>query len=475
MRSARVLSVVGFCLAGIACGTGPSGPPGESASSGSQAVWSRSNGNIVASDDVDSARTNVVVRIPHLLQNGSEDLGDTGCTGVLITGSLVLTAKYCVSQTKGGALPLVQIGASRGAFTTRQAVPTTFVIPETFINGLDKGDIALVYLPRINAPLTGGVQPQRPRATPAPLPAAVNGVTTIPKIELVGWSRYAFTDIDTPSSESYPSNRQAANVFGAKLWWFTRDNAAAGPFFVRAIMDEFHTSTAIHGLEAGDSGGPLYYYPDAAAPARELIGLATTSAIAYEARTPASLPGTDCGEGRCDVWIDLTQTFNADWIKGHAEDRAHDNQAKWKLMHPRLDGRVRSNNVPDWWYGESDANGGACDVTKDADCDGWNDVNANGSKRDNCPGLANPGQEDANDDGVGDACPGQVTQCTVNADCYAQADTCNGRCACDARPVGFQYVCKGPHSACAMDPCRGQAAACQAGVCVLTAGGFEWE
>jgi len=179
MRRRRSLAIV-LLSAGVAaaCST-VSNEPEEDTASQAQAVWNRDpSGGVVISNDTNDPVRNVVVQIPHFLADGTEDRGDSGCTGVLITGSLVLTAKYCVSQTKGGALPLVQIGASRGAFTTRQAVPTTFVIPDTMVNGLDKGDIALVYLPRINAPLTGGVQSSHTDLPPG-LPAWFGSPTSL--------------------------------------------------------------------------------------------------------------------------------------------------------------------------------------------------------------------------------------------------------------------------------------------------------
>ena len=53
------------------------------------------------------------------------------------------------------------------------------------------------------------------------------------------------------------------------------------------------------------------------------------------------------------------------------------------------------------------AGDGVC-CLKDTDCDGFPDAATDGScsvsKVDNCPNLPNSGQEDADDDGEGDAC-----------------------------------------------------------------------
>jgi hypothetical protein len=258
-------------------------------------------------------------------------------------------------------------------------------------------------------------------------------------------------------------------VTSAKLWWLTRDIAANGPFFVRRIMDGFNTTTARVGLAAGDFGGPLFSYPSVGD--RELVGLATTSAIAFEQRTPDTfLPGS-CPDGMCDTWVDLTAPAARDWIAANASERSHDQAPKWKAMHPRADGRVRAGNVPDWWIGENDANGSACHPDVDSDCDGWNDLNADGSKRDNCPSTPNAGQEDTDDDGAGDACAAAAPpQCATNADCVAFSNYCNG-CSCNAVPVGAGAPkCTGRIVSCFLNPCRNATAVCQVGKCVLSDG-----
>jgi hypothetical protein len=292
-------------------------------------------------------------------------------------------------------------------------------------------------------------------------------------MELVGWSAFAFTNAEDPPVvvDDYARNRQSAVVTDANLWWLSNTDlqsaAPAGRYvFVRPFMQGYNAATAKVGLHAGDFGSPLFYYATGAATARRVVGIATTIGASLEKRTVRAIPGTDCSDGRCDVWVDVTRPAVAKWIADNAADKSRDALPNWNRAHPRADGRVRAGGIPDWWLGESDANG-ACDPSKDADCDGWNDKNADGSPRDNCPNVANADQRDANDDGEGDAC---IVECHTTADC--RKVTCG--CACRAEPVDEAGVCSGPRNPiCPTAPigCSAKRAACSAGKCVLVSSG----
>jgi hypothetical protein len=409
MRRRRSLAIV-LLSAGVAaaCST-VSNEPEEDTASQAQAVWNRDpSGGVVVSNDANNPVRNVVVQIPHFLADGTEDRGDTGCTGVLVTPSLVLTSKYCVSQTKGGPRAVAQIGASRDTpLVQRRSAKDAVRMPDAFVNGIDTGDLALVFLEPDTAVAFGALVPQRPSVVrPSAAAPATDGRTTFAKLEMVGWSAYTFNEVDAPQTThpEYAKNRQRGIAEDARLWWLARDTST-GPFFARPIYEEHDQNTARVGLHAGDFGGPLYFYADRTQAARQLVGIATTSALAFEART-GELPETSCGDGQCDVWMDLTFPSARDWIGATAADRSHDTLPNWNVAHRRTDVPPRANGVADWWYGESDANGAVCDRSKDTDCDGWFDKNPDGTKRDNCTDVPNPGQEDTDDDGLGDACNG---------------------------------------------------------------------
>jgi hypothetical protein len=418
MRITRVSSLACLAVVGAAC----SAPVGESkeekTAASAQAVWTLGpDGAPVPSTDVSTVDTNLVVRIPHLLARsgateGDEDPSDTGCVGVVLTPTVVLTSKYCISTSKGGPSPVVQVGASSGDFVRWGSSKEAIGAPSNVIAGIDAGDLALVFVTAPSATEAARIRAQHPTFAPPALPAAApTGLRTFPKIEIVGWSPFAFTNAEDPPVivDGYAKDRQSAAIVSAPLWWLSNvelgGGAAAGRyFFVRPFMQGYNAATAKVGLHAGDFGSPLFAYADATTTARQLVGLATTSGASLEHRTVGSIPGTDCSDGRCDVWIDLTRPAVVEWLVSNAANRSHDAQPGWNRSHPRADGRVRAGDIADWWLGESDGNGGC--GTDDPDCDGWNQTNTDAAHtpRDNCPAIANADQADTDDDGLGNAC-----------------------------------------------------------------------
>jgi hypothetical protein len=272
-----------------------------------------------------------------------------------------------------------------------------------------------------------------------------------------GWSPFQYTsDQSDVVFDPYVQRRQSVVLPHESAWWFTADAPAAGTFFVRPVQDYNNPATAQHGLQKGDVGGPLYRMipqielcmAGAVCNPPDLIGIATTLGLPGpdgDRGTPelnslaTSLLGGEFCAGRCDAWIDVTAPATSQWIATGATEHSRDSKPKWSAMHPRRDARVHTGplgNVPDWWSGESDTNGGACDTSVDADCDGWLDLNTDAvhSKRDNCPGVYNPDQTDTDDDGFGDVCPKPAcvprATCATAAVCGWEPDWCGGKTYC---------------------------------------------
>lgn len=121
-------------------------------------------------------------------------------------------------------------------------------------------------------------------------------------------------------------------------------------------------------VSEGDSGGPLYI--ERADGSRDPIGLVSGRVV-------------DHGFGYAKLSRADVQSF----VLANAVDVTP--TANWFRRHGKVSGQ--------YWYGETDYVG-PCDTSRDTDCDHWY------LEHDNCPEVFNVVQEDADDDGVGDAC-----------------------------------------------------------------------
>jgi hypothetical protein len=310
--------------------------------------------------DSNDADANVVVRFD----------ANHGCTATLISSTRVLTAKHCVTgstidNSSPATFPItIRIGADnqswvRSVRVSSSAQVTPF-INWTPLNDQEFGvDLAILTL---DEPVLDVVNIPHPTLTSPTL-----GNDTTGGQYGYGWGMAGWAPSDAPRFRQ-------ASIFNT----ITLHHYTGYPDNIGQIWDY---SQQVVSLNAGDSGGPLFYLRNGNQ--RDVMGVAS-------AKTYPSL--TDCGSGTCAVWTDVTRGAPQAWIIDQMtrEDRG---------LVPGIPARG-----PNWWAkhpgyrwtGEVDYYG--AQRPDDLDGDHWLD------SHDNCPTVANVDQRDSDDDGHGDAC-----------------------------------------------------------------------
>lgn len=297
--------------------------------------------------DLDTPEANVVVRV------GS-------CSGTLLTPRVVVSANHCVwgSAEYGCAsrpmLPTIRVGPgvsgpSFEAVAHVSRAPGCHAAPRA-------NDVVLLYL---DQPVTDATM-RRPGAAAHRVPRVARPRLTSPP-ERGG--TYPWTLGIAGFSAHHGPMRHHVLFREAELR-------------VKPEGDDHYWEKTHAGweLDRGDSGGPLFVQNLDGT--RDVIGVAAAT------------------NGRETYWADLTRPGNNAFVLENVTEAGVPaplrHTAAWLSRHGK------SNE--DWW-GELDYSG-PCDPDRDQDCDGWWD-----DVHDNCPGVPNATQDDADDDGVGDACP----------------------------------------------------------------------
>jgi hypothetical protein len=362
-----------------------------------EAVASRQEGLAGGSADPSSAQSpeaNIVVAIE------TADGAAPACSGVLVTPTVVLTARPCVDPARVGAWPTVRVGSSfagaaryfstRPPLVQRDPTLTTHLRPSDPVTVDVNEQLALVYLDPRKPVLEAALIPRQLLQYPVSnVNPNADGSWTYPNVAVAGWSNTGLPAQPADGGADGGANNVRQRYFysnGVNLLSNTDFTSAQNPFWLR------DTSDGLGKLADVDVGGPIYVQQSAAATAddRQVFGIAVATGVAPgQVDTGACPPDV----ASCDIWVDIVDPPNLAWIQGNL---GAPRTASWLRQHPRSDG------AQSWWLGEVDYTG-PCTPAVDADCDHWLDQGA-GAGHDDCPGWFNPDQLDIDDDGIGDVC-----------------------------------------------------------------------
>jgi hypothetical protein len=346
---------------------------------------------------------------------GATNTGD-GCSGTLVTPSAVLTAASCARRLNTNVFDVLVGPRTADVATSGETIKiesngiVSFGVAANEPSFSGK-DVAIVFL---KTPVLEKAVVHRPPFTkPAPL-LQVDADGSAPyALGVSGWSPFttvpglAATDASTVRQTFFKDSVGGSDEF--RLTWLSQRPLWAATVF-RPI-----TGMPKIGLAPGDNGGPLF--AKGANDRWDVIGVASLIgappddrlAPIYDwaalpsrqeelCRTPAGAPTPpETAPYQCVFWVDVTSASVKNWVTETLLDRSRG--STWLASHPRM-GEGQSG-AP--WIGELDYTG-PCNLTADPDCDHTYTKNADGSKRDNCPTVANVDQKDTLDTGTGDAC-----------------------------------------------------------------------